>query len=108
MQKGLFAATLLAALTLVGVDSQEAQAGTPFQLSIGGPRGGLSIGTGYGFGRGYGGGFYGPGRVVPRGFAVGYRGFAPLPPPRVRYHQHYVVPRRSCDYGYGGYGYYGY
>ena len=103
MQKGLFAATLLAALAFVGGDSKEAHAGSPFFLSVGGPRGGLSIGTGYGFGYG-GGGFYRRGPVAPRGVTLGYRGgfspyYRPLPPAR----GYYVPPRRACDFGYYGY-----
>lgn len=108
MSKFLFVATMLGALSCVGFDTQEAQAGTPFFLSIGGPRG-VNVATGghrYGGGaRGFGGyGRYGGGQRYGHGMHhnVGYGGYGGglhgrYVAPRGHFH---APPRRSCGYGY--------
>lgn len=96
MKKGIFAIALVAALAFVGAQSHEAEAGTPFFVQIGGPRGGLSIGTGYGGFRGP----YGYRRAYPFGVTRGYSSYRV---PHHLHHPHHGYGGRG--YGYGGRGY---
>ena len=93
MKTGILAVALIAALAFVGSDAQKAEAGTPFFVQIGGPRGGISIGSGYG---GYGS-YLGN---------TGYRRLPDYPFGVTRGYSAYRVPRtRYYDYGHGGGGY---
>ncbi len=101
MSKGILAAALFAALTFVGIDSQEAEAGNPYYFrGGGGPRVTLSIGSGgYGGFRDYGG-YYNrramPAYGVTLGYGRGYNTVYRATPQRQRY-----APPRRCDYDYG-------
>ena len=82
MKKFVLAIACVAGFALLGAGAQDAQAGTPFSLSIGGPRG-INVRSGYG-GRGrYGSGFrggYGGGNGYARGNHSGfYQRRAPVP-----------------------------
>ena len=103
MKQGIFAAAL-ATVLVFGFSGGEAKADTPFFISVGGPRGGVSFGSGYGLGYGRGGGGFYHRRVTAYPFGVTTRGLhRGYYRPRGHYHHHHHrVPVRR-GYGYGCY-----